>query len=359
MEENLIVFKVGTSSLTSPAGDLDPSKILKITSQLAALHQKGYKLVLVTSGSIAAGFRRLGFDKRPKKVADKQAAAAVGQGLLIEEYTKDLLAKGVVSAQILLTQDDFADQRRYQNASNALSVLINRRVIPIINENDTIAIDELKVGDNDTLSAQVASLLKADLLVLLTDVPGLYSANPRTNPNAHPIPVIENITPKTFEIAGGAGSSNGTGGMATKIKAADMATKSGVPVFICSSESSQAMIDAVDQLNQGTLFTANENAFNQKKQWLAFYAPTTAKVFIDQGAVNAMAKKGSSLLISGIKQVKGDFQKDDIVEVYSLTSKHLIGKGKARFSKPVLKEILEQNHPEGIFIHRDDWVTTL
>lgn len=358
MKDNLIVFKVGTSSLTSPAGDLDPEKIKRITRQLAQLHQAGYKLVLVTSGSIAAGFRRLGFDKRPRKVADKQAAAAVGQGLLIEEYTRSLLAQGVVSAQILLTQDDFADQRRYQNAQTALNVLLNRRVIPIINENDTIAIDELKVGDNDTLSAQVASLLKADLLVLLTDVPGLYSDNPRKNPDARPIPVIDEITPQIFEMAGGAGSSNGTGGMATKIKAADMATKSGVPVFICSADST-ALADAVHQKNQGTLFTANENAFNQKKQWLAFYAPAKARVYIDHGAVHAMAREGSSLLISGIKQIQGNFKKDDIVEVYSLKSKKLIGKGKARFSRPVLEEILEQKHPEGIFIHRDDWVTTL
>jgi glutamate 5-kinase len=358
MKDNLIVFKVGTSSLTSLAGDLDPEKIKKITRQLAQLHQAGYKLVLVTSGSIAAGFRRLGFDKRPRKVADKQAAAAVGQGLLIEEYTRSLLVQGVVSAQILLTQDDFADQRRYQNAQTALNVLLSRRVIPIINENDTIAIDELKVGDNDTLSAQVASLLKADLLVLLTDVPGLYSDNPRKNPDARPIPIINEITPQIFAMAGGTGSSNGTGGMATKIKAADMATKSGVPVFICSADST-ALVDAVHQKNQGTLFTANENAFNQKKQWLAFYAPAKARVYIDHGAVHAMAREGSSLLISGIKQVQGNFKKDDIVEVYSLKSKKLIGKGKARFSRPVLEEILEQKHPEGIFIHRDDWVTTL
>ncbi|ALT47222.1 gamma-glutamyl kinase [Lactobacillus delbrueckii subsp. bulgaricus] len=170
-------------------------------------------------------------------MADKQAAAAVGQGLLIEEYTRSLLVQGMVSAQILLTQDDFADQRRYQNAQTALNVLLSRRVIPIINENDTIAIDELKIGDNDTLSAQVASLLKADLLVLLTDVPGLYSDNPRKNPDARPIPVINEITPQIFAMAGG---------MATKIKAADMATKSGVPVFICSADST-ALVDAVHQ----------------------------------------------------------------------------------------------------------------
>lgn len=195
-------------------------------------------------------------------MADKQAAAAVGQGLLIEEYTRSLLVQGVVSAQILLTQDDFADQRRYQNAQTALNVLLSRRVIPIINENDTIAIDELKVGDNDTLPTQVASLLKADLLVLLTDVPGLYSDNPRKSPDARPIPVINEITPQIFAMSGGAGSSNGTGGMAAKIKASDTATKSGVTVFICSADST-ALVDAV----------------HQKKHWLAFYAPAKARVY--------------------------------------------------------------------------------
>ena len=184
MKEKTLVFKVGTSSLTQKNGSLDRIKIARITNQLAQLHQQGHQIVLVTSGSIAAGFRRLGFEKRPTKIAEKQASAAVGQGLLIEEYTQNLMKDGIVSAQVLLTQDDFADARRYQNASQALQVLLRQRAIPIINENDTIAIEEIKVGDNDTLSAQVASLLKADLLVLLTDVDGLYTDNPKKNKKA-------------------------------------------------------------------------------------------------------------------------------------------------------------------------------
>ncbi len=357
MQTKKIVFKIGSSSLTQSDGSLDREKIAEIAGQLAGLHQMGHQLVLVTSGSIAAGFRRLGFEKRPRKIADKQASAAVGQGLLIEEYTKQLMAYQIVSAQVLLTQDDFADARRYQNASQALQVLLNRGVIPIINENDTIAVDEIKVGDNDTLSAQVASLLKADLLVLLTDVAGLYTDNPRRNPEAQPIKEVKEITESLFDMAAGAGTSNGTGGMTTKLQAALLATRSGVPVFICSSASPSAMLDAVNQENQGTFFHALSQNLNQRKQWLAFYARTEAVVYVDAGARDAMIKQGRSLLVSGIKAIEGVFQIGDIVAVYSQDKQELIGKGKARLSSQDLKDRLVQLNPEGVFIHRNDWVS--
>lgn len=184
MKYKRIVFKVGTSSLTNEDGSLSRSKVKDITQQLAMLHEAGHELILVSSGAIAAGFGALGFKKRPTKIADKQASAAVGQGLLLEEYTTNLLLRQIVSAQILLTQDDFVDKRRYKNAHQALSVLLNRGAIPIINENDSVVIDEVKVGDNDTLSAQVAAMVQADLLVLLTDVDGLYTGNPNSDPRA-------------------------------------------------------------------------------------------------------------------------------------------------------------------------------
>ena len=205
MKAKRIVFKVGTSSLTNPDGSLSRQKVKVITQQLALLHESGHELILVSSGAVAAGFGALGFKKRPTKVADKQASAAVGQGLLMEEYTANLLLRNIVSAQILLTQDDFADQRRYKNAHQALSVLLNRGAIPIINENDTVSIAELKVGDNDTLSAQVAAMVQADLLVLLTDVDGLYTANPSQDPTAKRLDRIEHISREMIEMAGGAG----------------------------------------------------------------------------------------------------------------------------------------------------------
>ncbi|MGT2715806.1 glutamate 5-kinase [Streptococcus respiraculi] len=357
MKDMLIVFKVGTSSLTQENGSLDRIKIARITNQLAQLHQQGYQLVLVTSGSIAAGFRRLGFDKRPIKIAEKQASAAVGQGLLIEEYTQNLMKDGIVSAQVLLTQDDFADARRYQNASQALQVLLHQHAIPIINENDTIAIEEIKVGDNDTLSAQVASLLKADLLVLLTDVDGLYTANPNTDPNAKHLSEIAEIRDELFAMAAGAGSSNGTGGMTTKLQAAQIATRSGVPVFICSSKEDTALLQAVTQANKGTLFLADRQAMNQRKQWLAFYARTEASVEIDRGAAEAMLRKGRSLLVAGIKAIEGKFQSGDIVSVYSQETHRIIGKGRVKLSSEELEQKLSTEKAEGIFIHRNDWVS--
>lgn len=357
MEEKTLVFKVGTSSLTQENGSLDRIKIARITNQLAQLHQQGHQIVLVTSGSIAAGFRRLGFEKRPTKIAEKQASAAVGQGLLIEEYTQNLMKDGIVSAQILLTQDDFADARRYKNASQALQVLLRQRAIPIINENDTIAIEEIKVGDNDTLSAQVASLLKADLLVLLTDVDGLYTANPHQNPDAKHLAIIDNITEELFEMAAGTGSSNATGGMATKLQAAQIATKSGVPVFICSSKEDTALLQSVNQENRGTLFLADTHSMNQRKQWMAFYARTDALVEIDGGATIAMLQEGKSLLAAGIRGLEGEFEAGSIVEVYSQDEHRLIGKGRAKLSSREVQAMLDSQQAEGIFIHRNDWVS--
>ncbi|MGT2756831.1 glutamate 5-kinase [Streptococcus ovuberis] len=352
-----IVFKVGTSSLTDAEGNLVPEKIEKITRQLAQLHRAGYQLILVTSGSIAAGFRRLGFDKRPTRIAEKQASAAVGQGLLIEEYTKYLLEDGIVSAQVLLTQDDFADARRYQNASQAMQVLIKQRAIPIINENDMVAVEEIKVGDNDTLSAQVASLIKADLLVLLTDVDGLYTANPNQDPNAEHIADVFEITADLLAMAKGAGTANGTGGMATKLQAALLATRSGVPVYICSSQSETALLEAVQGENRGTLFHADRQKLNQRKQWLAFYARTEGAVYLDEGATRAMTDLGRSLLVSGIKAIDGSFQAGDIVSVFSQEDQVLIGKGRAKLSSDQLRLRMTQLNPEGILIHRNDWVS--
>ena len=209
MEKQTIVVKVGTSSLTLSDGTMDAEKIRNITTQLAALQTAGHHVILVSSGAIAAGFSRLGFKKRPTKIADKQAAAAVGQGLLMEEYTKNLMAYQIPCAQILLNRSDFEDRRRYKNIFGSLSVLLGRGAIPIINENDTIAIEELKVGDNDTLSAQVAAMLHASLLILLTDIDGLYTANPKSDPNARHIDVVNEITPELTAAAGGSGSGNG------------------------------------------------------------------------------------------------------------------------------------------------------
>jgi len=357
MKAKRIVFKVGTSSLTNADGSLSRAKVKEITRQLALLHEAGHELILVSSGAIAAGFSSLGFKKRPTKVADKQASAAVGQGLLLEEYTSNLLLKQIISAQILLTQDDFADKRRYKNAHQALSVLLNRGAIPIINENDTVAIEELKVGDNDTLSAQVAAMVQADLLVLLTDVDGLYTANPSTNPDARRLEKIEKISSELIDMAGGAGTSNGTGGMLTKIKAATLATMSGVPVYICSSLKTDALLEAVEETKDGSLFLAQEKGLKTQKQWLAFYAKSQGEIYVDQGAADALRNKGKSLLVSGLVSVSGSFAYQDTVTVYEEGSRVILGKGRVRFGKSALKDMLKSNKPKGVVIHRDDWIS--
>ena len=357
MKAKRIVFKVGTSSLTNADGSLSRAKVKEITRQLALLHEAGHELILVSSGAIAAGFSSLGFKKRPTKVADKQASAAVGQGLLFEEYTTNLLLKQIISAQILLTQDDFADKRRYKNAHQALSVLLNRGAIPIINENDSVAIEELKVGDNDTLSAQVAAMVQADLLVLLTDVDGLYTANPSTNPDARRLEKIEKISSELIDMAGGAGTSNGTGGMLTKIKAATLATMSGVPVYICSSLKTDALLEAAEETKDGSFFLAQEKGLKTQKQWLAFYAKSQGEIYVDQGAADALRNKGKSLLVSGLVSVSGSFAYQDTVTVYEEGGGTILGKGRVRFGKSALKDMLKSNKPKGVVIHRDDWIS--
>ena len=357
MKAKRIVFKVGTSSLTNPDGSLSRAKVRSITHQLAVLHEAGHELILVSSGAIAAGFSSLGFKKRPTKVADKQASAAVGQGLLLEEYTTNLLFKKIVSAQILLTQDDFADKRRYKNAHQALSVLLNRGAIPIINENDTVSIEELKVGDNDTLSAQVAAMVQADLLVLLTDVDGLYTANPASDPTAQRLERIDSISADLIEMAGGAGSSNGTGGMLTKIKAATLATMSGVPVYICSSLKDNALMEAASQTKDGTFFSAQDKGLKNQKQWLAFYAKSQGAIYVDQGAAQALRHDGKSLLASGIVRLEGEFSYQDTVTVYEEGSGAILGKGRVHFGKSALKDLLRSSKPKGVVIHRDDWIS--
>ena len=265
MEKQTIVVKVGTSSLTLSDGTMDAEKIRNITTQLAALQTAGHHVILVSSGAIAAGFSRLGFKKRPTKIADKQAAAAVGQGLLMEEYTKNLMAYQIPCAQILLNRSDFEDRRRYKNIFGSLSVLLGRGAIPIINENDTIAIEELKVGDNDTLSAQVAAMLHASLLILLTDIDGLFDADPHVHADAHRIPVVHEIDDSIRALAGGDGSKRGTGGMVTKLNAAQIAMEAGIPAVIMNGAQPFRLYDLFDGRPRGTLFEPARSTNNEGK----------------------------------------------------------------------------------------------
>ena len=356
MEKQIIVVKIGTSSLTREDGSLNPEQIGNITSQLARLSQEGHRIILVSSGAVAAGFRRLGFHKRPTRIADKQAAAAVGQGLLMEEYTREFQQYQIPCAQILLNRSDFEDRRRYKNIFSSISVLLNRGAVPIINENDTIAIEELKLGDNDTLSAQVAAMMHADLLILLTDIDGLYTANPAKDETATHIDVVETVTDELIRRAGGAGSSNGTGGMRTKLTAARLASKAGVPVFICSSREKDSLLGAVQGTAQGTYFKAPLRNMRTRLQWMAFYAQSMGNLYVDEGAADALQKYKKSLLPKGIAAMEGDFQKGDVVSVFRRGSHEYLGKGIINYSRQELQTLTRENGSQTEAINRDNWI---
>lgn len=357
MNKQLIVVKVGTSSLTGADGSMSPEKVGNIVRQIADLRDAGHSVVLVTSGSIAAGFRRLGYGSRPTSVAAKQACAAAGQGLLMEEYTKFLLDRGYVSAQLLLTRGDFVDRRRYTNAFNALELLLKKGAVPIVNENDTVSLEELKLGDNDTLGAYLAAMLHANLLILLTDVDGLYTANPSKDKTARRIDRIDKITKDIENAAAGTGSSNGTGGMITKIRAAKIATRAGVPVFITSSSGENPIVKAVSGEGAGTLFTARYS-LKTKLQWLAFYAQASGNLFVDAGAADAVMKNDRSLLPAGIVAVEGDFRRGDVVCVYRTETHEYLGRGIVKYSRDELAEMIGSDSAAGESeaINRDDWV---
>ena len=356
MEKQTIVVKVGTSSLTKEDGSLNPEQIMNITSQMAELYHAGNRIILVSSGAVAAGFRRLGFHKRPVRIADKQAAAAVGQGLLMEEYTREFHQYQIPCAQILLNRSDFEDRRRYKNIFRSISVLLNRGAAAVINENDTIAIEELKLGDNDTLSAQVAAMMHADLLVLLTDIDGLYTANPSRDATARHIDVVEKVTDELIRGAGGAGSSNGTGGMRTKLTAARLATRAGVPVFICSSREKGSLVGAVNGTAHGTYFKAPLRSMRTRLQWMAFYAQSMGNLYVDEGAADALQKYEKSLLPKGIVAMEGDFQKGDVVSVFCRGTHEYLGKGIVNYSRPDLQVIIRENRSQMEAINRDNWI---
>ena len=361
-----IVVKIGTSSLTEKSGRLSTERLRSLTAQVAQLRDQGHQVVMVTSAAIAAGYTLLGYHERPKAVAAKQACAAVGQGLLMEEYTRCLHEHGYVAAQLLLTRDDFRDRRRYHNAFSALEVLLARGAVPIINENDTVSIAELKLGDNDMLSAQVAAMLHADLLVLLTDTDGLYTADPRTNPDAEHIDTVERVTPELEALAGGAGSANGTGGMATKVEGAKLASGAGVSVVICRSTEPDVLQKAVSGTARGTYFKAG-SGMKTRLQRMAFYAPTKGNIYIDSGAAEALCRRGKSLLPAGVRAAEGDFAPGDVVRVWLSGGGALLGRGIVNYSSTELKNIAGLSSAEAAarcpgrppeVVHQDNWAYT-
>lgn len=360
-----IVIKIGSSSLTSEQGKLNQRQVRYFSSELSALRKAGYDVLLVSSGSVAAGFPHIGYPERPVHIHEKQAAAAVGQTLLMQAYHEAFAAHENKIAQILLTRANFTERKQVNNAANTIEELLSRGVIPIINENDTVSIEELNFGDNDTLSALVANLVKAYRLLIFTDTDGLYTADPRVHETAERISKVEQIDERLLSLAGGSGSNVGTGGMRSKIEAARIAVRGGVPVFIGQATEEGDMLAALHGEGKGTYFETQLGSLPMKKQWLGFYSIPTGKIIVDHGAGEALLHRGKSLLPAGVKQIEGSFHPGDIVEVRS-ESRQLLGRGVVNYAHWQLQAVAGLNTDEVKkrvdvhrveVIHRDEWIT--
>lgn len=310
-----IVVKVGSSLVTNEGRGLDANAIEHWCRQLAALVADGREVIMVSSGAIAEGMKRLNWATRPKQVHELQAAAAVGQMGLIHMYESKLRAFGVGSAQVLLTHGDLADRERYLNARTTLTTLLDLGVVPVINENDTVVNDEIKVGDNDTLGALVANLVVADALIILTDQVGLYTADPRRDPTAQFVHVARAGDAHLESMAGGAGSLIGKGGMITKVLAAKRAASSGASTVIASGHETDVLLRLCKGEPLGTWLMAQTGKHQARKRWMSDHLQLRGSVVIDDGAVAKVAKEGKSLLPIGMTAVQGDFSRGDVIAV--------------------------------------------
>lgn len=363
MKKQRIVVKIGSSSLTNDRGEIDQQKFNDHVSALAALRQAGHEVIVVSSGAVAAGFAKLGYPSRPVTIKGRQAAAAVGQSLLIQSYIEKFSEHNIIPSQILLTRSDFSNRERYRNAFATMTELLDRGIVPIINENDTVSVEELTFGDNDMLSALVGGFLHADQLIILTDINGLYESNPRTNPRAKRFDYLEQITDDLLQGADETGSKVGTGGMKSKLLAAKTATSLGVSVFIGTGEGTEKLLNIVRGDGDGTYISNPDVAkINNSRQWIVLHSETTGKLYVDEGAEQAILYNGKSLLPAGVFKVKGTFHKGDVVEVFGLNG--LLGKGEVSYSSDELKDTIEQRNKERIadvltttveVIHRDRW----
>ncbi len=311
-----IVIKVGTSTLTHDTGRLHIERMEKLVRQIADLANQGKEVILVSSGAIAAGLPALGFTEKPKDIPKRQAAASVGQGLLLHMYEKLFREYGIVVGQILLTRDDSDVKKRFVNMRNALLALLELRVVPIVNENDVVGIDEVKIGDNDTLSAIVASVVEADLLIILSDIDGLYTDNPQVNPQATLIHEVESLTPAIWNLAGDAGTKRGTGGMRTKLDAANIATRSGVKMLIAAGHREGILRQILSGDVVGTYFHAHSFINHMKKRWMAFGSRLKGKIVVDDGCASALVKQGTSILPVGVIAVHGTFNEGETISVF-------------------------------------------
>ncbi|MGD8857093.1 MAG: glutamate 5-kinase [Chloroflexota bacterium] len=334
-----IVIKFGTSVLTGGTSRLDRAHMVELVRQCAGLYQSGHDIIICTSGAIAVGRERLGFPDLPPTVTNKQMFAAVGQSRLMLEWERFFEIYGIHVGQMLLTRADVEDRRRFLNARDMLQALLSQRIVPVVNENDAVATAEIKVGDNDNLSALVVLLAEADLLLLLTDQPGLFTADPRSNPDAQLIPEVRDIDRSLRTSAGGSGTGLGVGGMITKLQAADVARRAGAEVVIASGRAPNVISRIVDGEAVGTRFPALETPLESRKRWI-FAGPTPAgSLTVDEGAAVALRDEGRSLLPAGITGVGGAFERGDTVSILRPDGSEL-ARGTTRYGSAELQQIL-------------------
>jgi glutamate 5-kinase len=334
-----LVVKVGSSLVTDEGRGLDVAAVANWARAIAALRQRGREVLLVSSGAVAEGMRRLGWSRRPHAMQQLQAAAAVGQMGLAQAYESEFRRHGMQTAQILLTHEDLADRTRYLNARSTLTTLLALDVVPVINENDTVVTDEIKVGDNDTLGALVANLIEADCLLILTDQPGLYTADPRIDPQARLLHQVRAGDPTLESAAGGAGSPLGKGGMLTKVLAARRAASGGAHTVVASGREPGVLRRLIEGEDLGTLFVADTPKLAARKQWIADQLQLRGALVLDSGAVVALKRDGKSLLPVGVQMVQGDFARGDVVACLDADT-HEVARGLINYAAPDARRII-------------------
>jgi glutamate 5-kinase len=333
-----IVVKVGSSILASVEKGLDYDVFSHLTKEISDLKRQGFELVLVSSGAIAAGMEKLGYKTRPQAITQKQAAAAVGQTRLMKIYEDYFSRYQQMVAQILLTHDDLSHRRRFLNARNTLLTLLDLGIIPIINENDTVVVDEIKFGDNDNLSALITNLVGADLLIILTDMDGLCDSDPRVNPHARCIPLVEEIDMDLDGIVGETKSETGVGGMISKVQAARKASRFGIPTVVARGTKEGVLHQILKGKEIGTLILPKKDSLSSRKHWIAFNPKPKGDVIVDDGAKKAIVQKGKSLLPSGVVKIRGIFNRGDLVSCLGSRGKEF-ARGLVNYSATELEKI--------------------
>ena len=333
-----IVVKVGSHVVAAQKTGLNVQALKRIAKNILKAKESGYEVVMVSSGAIVSGIQQLGLTTPLTSLPLKQAAAAVGQGHLIRAYDHAFEPAGQQIAQILLTNDDMVDRERFLNARHTMAALLKLGVIPIVNENDTVSVEEIKFGDNDTLAGMVANLIDAQLLIILSDVDGLFSEDPRRNPHAVLIPTVKKVTPDIEKLATGAASVEGTGGMASKVEVAKQMSASGVPTVIINGKQAGTMSDVLAGKEVGTVFLPQKTRHTSRKHWIAFIRRTKGKLILDDGAAKAVLQRGKSLLSAGVLSIEGEFDHGDAVSCIDKKG-HEIARGLVNYASSALAKV--------------------